>query len=323
MIRKVLIVTSEMDTTADVMVRCLTHRSVPFERLHTADFPTRLMITGSVDGSDKLRGGITGPSIRTGWEEIGSVWFRRPGPFEFSDDLTDEEREFAFHESTAVVNGIWRCLDVLWVNHPDRIRIAESKVLQLQLAAELGAVIPRTLFTNNPQELRDFYDALDGRIIFKTMTQGVLGRHRQQSIYATRLTADTLGTAAKLQLSPCQFQEEVRKHCDLRITVIGAEVFAVEIHPPADSSPNVDWRAHSGPDLKHLVHDLPDAQRRFCLDLTERLHLNFAAIDMILSDEGRYVFLEINPNGQFGWLETVTDLRLTDALADVLSSPMQ
>jgi hypothetical protein len=44
---------------------------------------------------------------------------------------------------------------------------------------------------------------------------------------------------------------------------------------------------------------------------------------MILSDEGRYVFLEINPNGQYGWLEIVTDLRLTEALADVLSSPMQ
>ena len=54
---KVLIVTGEMDTTADVMVRCLAHRNVPFERLHTADFPVRLTITGLVEGRCRLGGG--------------------------------------------------------------------------------------------------------------------------------------------------------------------------------------------------------------------------------------------------------------------------
>ena len=311
-----------MDSTADLMVRCLAARNVGFERVHPKDFPQQVAVAFRCSGEAPPDGRLAGPGFDFAWDEIRSVWYRRPDPFEFPAQLTKEEKDFAYHESTAVFTGLWRSLDVQWVNHPDRIRVAETKALQLKRARELGARVPRTLCTNDPAALHDFYDELGGRVVYKSMTQGVLGFSRQESIYTTRLDAAHLARSELVKASPGQFQEEVPKACDLRLTVIGETVFAVEIHPPEDQSGNVDWRRHSGPDLKHVVHRLPAEVERFCLALARSFGLLYAAIDMVLTPEDDYVFLEINPNGQFGWLENMTGLPFIETLADLLAAPL-
>jgi glutathione synthase/RimK-type ligase-like ATP-grasp enzyme len=319
---KILIVTGEMDTTADVMVRCLNARGVAFERLHPKDFPVHQRLSLSFSQECEPQGQISGRGISFDWDEIKSVWYRRPDPFEFPDNLTNEEKEFAAYETTAVFAGMWRSFDALWVNHPDRIRVAESKALQLKVARELGMPVPSTLFTNDAERLRKFYDEMDGRVVYKSMTQGVLGRSRQQSIFTTRLSADHLENLHMLKTAPGLFQQEITKYCDLRITLIGEKVFAVEILAPEDQSGNVDWRYHAGPQLKHAVHRLPADIERFCLALARNFSLNYAAIDMVLTPKGQYVFLEVNPNGQFGWLESMAELPLTETLADLLATPL-
>lgn len=319
---KILIVTSDMDTTADVMACCLTKRGIAFERLHPKDFPTRVSLSMYFDAHHPPIGSLTGPWLAIDWDEIKSIWYRRPERFAFPADLSKEEEDFAFHESAAVFTGMWRSLDVFWVNHPDRVRVAETKALQLKLARDLGMKVPQTLFTNDPQAVHRFYDELNGRVIYKTMTQGVLGHSKQMAIFATRLTADHLRALDRLKAAPGQFQEEIAKAFDLRITVIGDAVFAVEIHSPEEYSNVVDWRCHAGPSLRHVVHDLPDEIARFCRAMCTSLGLGFGAIDMVMTPDGEYVFLEINPNGQFGWLESITGLQLTQCLADLLAEPL-
>jgi glutathione synthase/RimK-type ligase-like ATP-grasp enzyme len=69
----------------------------------------------------------------------------------------------------------------------------------------------------------------------------------------------------------------------------------------------------------HKPHNLPDEISKKVINLVHRLGLNFGAIDIILTPDQRYVFLEVNPNGQWGWVEDLTGLPISDAIIDLLS----
>jgi hypothetical protein len=103
-----------------------------------------------------------------------------------------------------------------------------------------------------------------------------------------------------------------------QVTVIGARLFAVAMTAPEDSPARLDFRLDSGA-LRYQVHQLPAAQEAACLALVGTLRLQCAAIDLVLTPEGEDVFLELNPNGQWGWLEEATGLPLAASLAALLA----
>ncbi|NLH79665.1 MAG: ATP-dependent carboxylate-amine ligase [Phyllobacteriaceae bacterium] len=318
MSNKILIVTGEHDSTADLMVLHLADRGVAFERFHPQDLPRDATVTVRFGPNHPPEGRMTTLGTPIDWSEIAAVWYRRPQAFSLSTGLGAEEREFAFHECTAVTQGMWRSFDAFWVNHPDRIRIAESKPLQLTLAGRLGFRLPRTLFTNDPGEVRALWDACGGAIVYKSMTQGVLGQSVQKSVYTNRVTAEHLARADLLRNAPGLFQEEIPKAADLRITVVGERLFPIEIRSQTDPDALVDWRRGAVPNMAHVPCTLPAEVERACLALNRRLGLHYSAIDMVLTPDGEHVFLEINPSGQFGWIESVTGLPIIETLADLL-----
>lgn len=318
--KKILIVTQEIDSTADVMVALLNKRGAAFERVHPGDIPNLTSISIYCDSDNAAHGNIQGPGLNFDWSDIKSVWYRRPEPPKFPDDLTEEESDFAFAETTEFVFGLWRAMDVLWINHPDKIRRAASKPLQLSIAQKLGFRIPKTLITSNPEELREFARTTKTGVIYKAFTQGHLGLSQREVLYANRLRPEHLQHADLLRNTPGIFQEEIKKKLELRITVIGKKVFPAEIHSQEQERGEEDWRRADVAKLKHAVHKLPKKIEKLCLALVEYFQLNYGAIDMILTPEGDYVFLEINPSGQYGWIEDLTGLPLTESLADLLIS---
>src|SRR5262249_46875973 len=127
-----------------------------------------------------------------------------------------------------------------------------------------------------------------------------------------------LGYAQDVRLCPVIFQAYVPKRVELRVTVVGGRVFAAEIHSQASRRTRHDWRHYDPYQTPHHAHDLPADVEGRCLALTERLGLRYGAIDLVLTPDGRYVFLEINPNGQFLWIEEATGLPISDAVCNVL-----
>ncbi|HTT93637.1 MAG TPA: hypothetical protein VMF55_03135 [Solirubrobacterales bacterium] len=114
-------------------------------------------------------------------------------------------------------------------------------------------------------------------------------------------------------------QAQVDKRLDIRVTVIGDRCFATEIESQVDPESVVDWR-HGGTDLAHSPHELPDEIAGLCLDLCAGYGLRFGAIDLALRPDGGYSFFEVNPNGQWAWIEQLTGAPLSSALADLLLS---
>ena len=259
-----------------------------------------------------------------GWAEpvrhpdIGSVWYRRTR-FARHPDLEPEDAAFVESETREAVMGLYRLTeDVFWVSHPDRQRQAESKPWQLGVAQSCGFRVPRTLLTNEPAELRRFFEECQGEVVFKTLTQGAIGAEKGQGIYTSRVSREQILDGEAIRCGPCLFQQLIPKALDLRVTVIGERVFPVEIHSQDSDAGRIDWRRGQLSALKHQRHTLQAEVEQTCLELVKRMGLRFGAIDLVLTPKGEYVFLEINPSGQFAWMESAAGIKLIEPLADLL-----
>jgi hypothetical protein len=320
----IVIVTEELDPHADVVL--LTLREMGHEpiRVHTADFPLNGAMTfrlGFPAESWRWNGVLQTQSRAIDISSIRSIWWRRPGQYMLPDEWAEHERTFAHGELDKALRGFWAMLDCYWMSFPDHIRLASYKIGQLQRAAVFGFDVPRTLITTDPAEVRAFYDACAGNIIYKTLSQPTIKVDSDgplHGIYTTPITETHLASLDLIRLAPCLFQEYIPKRLELRITVIGDDIFAAAIHSQNHDRTQHDWR-HYDVDIPYTKFDLPADVAERCHRFVRSYGLNFSAMDVILTPDDRYVFIENNPNGQWYFIEAaVPELRMKEALAACL-----
>lgn len=316
---RILIITQELDPHADILVGVLAKRGIRPVRFHTRDFPSKATISFSAGAGETLGVSLScgGETVRG--EEIKSVWYRRPDKCLIDPGLTLTERRISEEESEETLRGLYRGLDGLWVNRLDRNRYAGSKVVQLRKARELGLRVPETLITNDPDRLVEFYHARGGDIVVKMQKTAFWAPEAGLGLYTSKVDLAKLDRADLIRRCPCVFQENIRKDIELRVTVIGRKVFTAALRSQEVAEARVDVR-RATMTVPHEAHTLPREIEKKVLGLMGAFGLQYGAIDMIVTPEGEHVFLELNPNGQFGWIEERTGLPLYDAMADLLIS---
>lgn len=308
-----LIVTERGDLTADFLILELEDRGAEFVRFNTEDYPLHTELCWRPDGT-RLRFG--GEIVEL--DRVDAVWYRRPRPPQLGGDLPPAQARWALGESAEALHGVWTTLDALWVNHPDANRLAESKPGQLRSAAALGFEIPPTVITNDRAVLGEFVDA-QAATVCKPLLDGLVpdAAGVEQLFFTSKLAPESL-RIEDLGPEPYLFQGLVEKKHDIRVTVIGEQSFAVAIDSQGDQQGVVDWRRAADRGLPHRAVDLPAELGQRCVALCRRYGLQFGAIDLAARPDGGYTFFEINPNGQWAWLEQETGLPLRAALADLL-----
>ncbi len=281
-------------------------------------FPEKVHISATIGNAIRKSSLLLSDGTRIFLEDITSVWYRRPTRILPRDDLPGMEQTFILREANAGIWGWLRGLQAFWVNHPDAVRAAGHKPEQLQRAATFGLAIPRSLVTNEPEAFKQFYEECNGSIIYKLMGYPWYTDKNELPIstYTCLVPRELLKEAHRVTATAHLFQEFIVKRCDIRVTIIGEEVFATEIHPLSEET-QIDFRADYGK-LYYAPHTLPDHMREKLLSLTRSYHLAYAGIDLLLTPEGRYVYLELNALGQFGWLESRTGVPLYHRLARLL-----
>jgi hypothetical protein len=303
-----MILSSYEDPHAHAVIEGLRARGVGIELLDLSDFPTRLALSMAFGKGERRfalrRKGGGCLDLAT----IGSVWWRRPQPFRLPQTLRDPaHRRFVISESSTALFGLYQALDCFWVNDPARDEAAHHKPWQLALAQQIGMAIPVTLMTNDPEEAKRFWQQHEGKVIYK------LFRALPDAWRETRRLAQTdIPLAESIRLAPVIFQEWVEAVAEIRVTVIGEEMFAAEADARSGEYP-VDFRFNG--DLRWQQHCLPAPVQAHIREMMRRLGLEYGAIDLRLTPEGEYVFLEINPAGQFLWIELATGMKIADALA--------
>lgn len=312
--RSVLLVTTSYDRAPAYVETHLRQRGlIPF-RFDTDTYPSTTTLTFDPAGDFSIS---NGQEVLHG-SSISSIWYRRVGTPLLPDTLDAGEREFCEREARALLLGTLLSLDGRsWVSHPAAIWTAEFKPYQLAVAKRIGFRIPRTRMTNSPEEARRFASA--GESVAKALSSGYVRREEgNAAIFTSLLRKSDLADMEDLALAPVTFQEHIRKTSDLRVTVIGEKVFAAELLSQERASSRVDWRATDDPDLVHRKFDLPPTIATQCVALVRQLNLSFGAIDLILADDGEIYFLEINPNGEWHWIEERLQYPIGAALASEL-----
>jgi glutathione synthase/RimK-type ligase-like ATP-grasp enzyme len=199
------------------------------------------------------------------------------------------------------------------------VQAAESKIYQLSVARSLGLRIPDTLVSNNPSEVRPFFDEHGAEVIAKPLRLGYFDYgDRQTGVFTNRVEPSHLEDGLAIRLAPVIYQPLIPKLSDVRVTVVGRQLFAVAIDSQSDPAASVDWRRTDNEDLPHSSHALPPRLEELCLAYVSALGLHYGAIDLVLTPDGEYVFLEINPNGQWVWMEEKLGLPISGAVASWL-----
>jgi glutathione synthase/RimK-type ligase-like ATP-grasp enzyme len=245
-----------------------------------------------------------------------AVWWRRPRTPVLDGLSGDGAFGFAHGEWHEALHGMNELLSCPWMNPPACDDRASRKALQLRTAARLGLRVPDTLMTSDAAAATAFVERHGiGRTIYKIFTATT------EVWRETRLlSADDLSQFESLRLAPVIFQEYIPAVADVRVTIVGRSVYAMLIHSRGTSY-EVDFRV-SLREATTTPTVLPDHVERPLLQMMDDFGLAYGAIDLRLTDDGDYVFLEINPAGEFLFCEAGAGLPLTDAVADWLADPV-
>jgi glutathione synthase/RimK-type ligase-like ATP-grasp enzyme len=308
----ILIISADEDIHAQAVMRELAQRGHYAARmLNLSEFPMRMAMNMRLDNNGRQDFELRFPD-RTAvrMDEVTSVWWRRPQPFGIPPEVRDPAvRHFAISEAATAFQGMWQSSRALWVNNIMRDAAAAHKPWQLTVAKSLGLRVPETLITNDPQEARQFWAALPREVVYKPFTASL------RSWRETRLLQpEEEKLVESVRLAPVIFQKYVPGR-DLRITAIGDRLFPAEADAQSGEY-EVDVRLNAG--LPYRSHTLPAEIGEKLLRLMRALGLEYGAIDMRLSPEGEYVFFEVNPAGQFLYVEMATGMKIAAALAEHL-----
>lgn len=253
-------------------------------------------------GNTRSRTLLLTPEGEIDLSDVTAAWFHQTSIGYSIPELDDpRHRELAVGTSLVTLQGVLASLDAFLV---DPFSHAEFKQVQLRAAHEAGLEIPRTLITSDPESVRRFAAAV-GDLVTKTPGTNLrlydARGHADAQMYTQRLRAEDLADLEGLRLCPMIFQERLEKRVELRIVVVGYDIYATSIDPSSwergRDEGAVDWRLAHEFDYARVTYVLPEDVRAGLLRLMGVLGLNYAAADMIVTPDGRHVLLEINPNG--------------------------
>lgn len=280
-------------------------------QIDLADYPAGAGVAFEYhgDGGEWLLGTTDGA---VDLKRCQAVWWRRVRPFAVDPVVTGaEDRAFAMSETQQAIGGVLTSLTCPWMNPSSADEAAHRKPLQWSVARSVGLSVPRTLVTSRVDRAREFVRELGcSRTVFKPF----LAVH--QSWRETRLVGEAdLRQLDSVRLAPVIFQEFV-PGVDLRVTIVGDTVLAAEIDATETIYP-VDMRMVVG-DARVRDVTLPTPLGDALLRLMRRLGLVYGAIDLRRRSDGEYRFLEVNPAGQWLFVEQRTGLPITEAVATKL-----
>ena len=258
------------------------------------------------------RGSILFPDgTRIATDDVSAVWYRRPGPVSCNPAVTDErDRSFTETEWGQALDGFFTTAFRRVVSPPLNQRAA-TKPVQLCIASRLGLRVPRTLISSDREAAIAFVADHDGAVVHKAMSAP------PHAFIDTRVwDSEASHQAEELSICPTILQEHIVGPADVRVTRIGGQMFSACIHTGQGRS-KIDSRLdHNVP---YTPYELPNDVEALLFRLMDELGLVFGTIDLKLTASGEHVFLEINPQGQFLYVEILAGLPISDALADYLA----
>jgi glutathione synthase/RimK-type ligase-like ATP-grasp enzyme len=329
----ILILSAPQDSHARLVARRLREKSAEVAIFGLEEVPSNARLSARVydDPQKTARLGVERDlePKHIDFGKVEAVWYRRFFELGLPLNMTAEDKEFSKIESFSMLFSLYAALkDRFWVNPVPLAEASDGgmgKVGHLEIARRLGLAVPETLATNDPTQARAFAKAFPKGAIYKPFRTPVRKRPNEEGIeiptmlFTTKLDEAAIAQLDGVALAPCIFQELIPKKFDLRVAVMGKKAFACELHSQENEDSSIDFRRDpSMSNTPHVPHELPRDIAEKLVALNEEIGLVYGAHDLILTPDGRYVFLEVNQQGQFLWLEQQGGLPLLEQFSEML-----
>ncbi len=321
----VLLLTHSKDYyTVDRVEEAISRQGFRPFRFNTDQFPQGIKLSIGINPGEihsALTNGRDEKALDPG--DVYSVWLRKIGSPQIDNDMDPLLRNGCINESRHTLGIFLNLLNrVRWIDPAAQVRkIENDKFFQLQAAQSVGILTPITLITNDPVKLRHFYEQRQGNIIAKMLTPLTISMEGNTPfVYTRRVQEEDLNDADLLRYSPMVFQEYIPKEYELRIIYVDGNLYTGAILSRALPENNgADWRTAESEKFRWECFNVPGELARKIRKLMKTLGLCFGALDVILTPDGRYFFLEVNPTGEWGMLERDLELPISNAIARALT----
>ena len=324
---KILIITNKEDFHPNTVIDLLRKGNIPFFRLNTEALMTDYDFAWKYEEGKKpdfyIKDRINGNVIRG--HEVYSVWYRRPQipeklPFRVNSEIDRHNKE---ESKQFFLYLMYYLSDIYSIGNYFYDKYANSKLVQLKTALDLGMKIPSTCLTNKKKDILEF-SAVFPEVILKPLRNfNVLSNNNKiHYLYTTKIQSQKFNELPEESFSQTvSFCENyIDKKYEVRVTVMGSHIFSCKLDSQAkeDNTGKIDWRQGYEHDLGHSLMELPHNIESFCREYLKKLNLHFGCFDIIVTPDDEYVFLECNPNGQWGWIEDELNIPMSEALVDCL-----
>lgn len=319
----ILIVTYSNDNESiPLVIKAIEAQGEKAFRFDTDRYPTEVKL--DIYNGDTEQIIISDGEKQLDVSEVSGVWYRRMRyGAKIPNTMDKQYREASINESRATVRGMIASLPGFHFDPISNVERTHHKQLQLQIARKIGLLTPRTLTTNNAEAVKKFASECHQQGIVTKMLSSfaIFGEQGEQFfVFTSPVKNEDLQNLEGLRFCPMTFQENVPKALELRITIVGTHVFTAAVNSQSCQGATYDWRKQ-GRALKDSweAYDLPEDVEKKLLQLMANFGLNYGAVDMIVTPDGKYVFLEINPVGEFFWLEIFSPyFPISQAIAQIL-----
>lgn len=316
----ILIVSSPEDLSTDFVIDWLKYYNHPYIRLNFTELidpHVRKSIKYSLDNKTLK---IEGNTIDV--KSIKSAWFRKIGAFYKSDfykeasakGITKSLLDLLINEYKPFMMALLRNLNCNWLVNLDSLD--QNKWWVLMKASEVGLTTPETFIINNKEDLEGFVHSN----INKPLRDPIFISESEfyYTMYTKELNSSNIKQLPNFFL-PSLIQKRIEKEFEIRSFFIDDEFYSMAIFSQSDDQTMVDFREYNwDKPNRNVPYKLPS-------DITAKLHklsmnigLNSGSVDLIKSKKGEYVFLEVNPHGQFGMVETPCNYELHHNVAKTL-----
>lgn len=321
---RVLIDTIPFDEHAAAIRWLLEQRGHSVDFLFRSDFPASQSISlrAGKDGCEAWAPAVSAAPLR-GYD--AGVMRRHRGPT-ISSNVADIDGLFALRQARIVDASLNAFIDTSgwWVNPVAGAGTYGSKPHQLKCAVDVGFDVPETLISNDSAAILEFVKDAPGEVISKPLQPAAWNTAEQTRLTFTAKVSEALVAehAESLALTPAIFQHYVAKAAEVRAVFMGRTCYAVEV-ASGTSEEVTDWRLcyTDGRGLRLRPVKLPAEVHDRALAFMDRIGLVFGSFDFCIDHDGRYMFLEVNPMGQFLWLEKEPSVpSLLSAFCDFLES---
>lgn len=312
----ILCITHSQDTyTIDLVQQHLEQLGYPSFRFNSDEFGTRYRLRYRLTPSGPQYQLEHGNTLLDA-ADITGVWYRKLWELKVPPSLDPAYVPAFIKEYNTSLHIFLDALDMPWINRIDIDHaVSNNKLLQLTAAQAAGLHVPQTLFSNHAEDAIRFYDDHNGDVVVKL--HGALSKTmdgRGDFFPTTRLRKEDVPMLESLSACPMILQEYIPKDRELRIVYVDGEFFTGSLRAPDTT----DWRAASTTIIQWEPFFLPPAEEEKIDRLMRLLGLPFGAIDMIVQPDGQYVFLEVNPQGEWGMLQKYLGFPIAETIAEKL-----